>query len=230
MNYFISYVLLFIAFLITIIAQIFVWYSYKKYSKVPNDRGITGYTAARYILDNNDLKDVSIGIVNGYLSDYYDAKKRIVNLSKKNYYTSSIASVSIAMHEAGHALQDKDNYIFMRVRASLIKVVNYSTYAGYIAIILGILFSYINLIWVGIICECIILLFQLVTLPVEIDASKRALKELDYAHFLSSKELKKGRVVLTSAALTYVASVCTSLIEILRLTSIFIRKGKGNKL
>ncbi len=222
--YFISYGLTFIALIITVAAQAFVSSSYKKYSKVKNERGLTGYDAARYILDNNGLQDVSIGEVNGYLSDHYDPRKKQVNLSRNIYYGTSIASVSVACHECGHAIQDKDNYIFMRIRASLVPVVNFSSYAGYFAIVLGVLFSAINLIWIGIILEVVIFLFQLITLPVEIDASKRALKELDYSHFLTSKELKKGKIVLTAAALTYVASVTTALIQILRLILLFGRR------
>lgn len=215
--YFISYGLTFIALIITLLAQAFVSSSYRKYSKIRNKRNLTGYEAARYILDKNELENVKIFETKGHLSDHYDPTKKIVKLSSEVYHNDSIGAVSVACHECGHAIQDKENYTFMRIRTSLVPFVNFSSYAGYIAIVLGVLFSSVNLIWLGIIAELVILLFQLITLPVEINASKRALKELDYAHFFDSSELKQGKVMLGAAAMTYVAGVATTLIQILRL-------------
>ncbi len=222
--YFIVYGLTLIAFIITIAAQFFVNSTYNKYAKVKNERNLTGREAARYILDKNGLEDVEVVEVSGYLTDHYDPKKLEVRLSKNNYNGTSIASVSVACHECGHAIQDKEKYLFMRIRAKLVPIVNFSSYAGYLAIVLGLLFGAINLIWLGIILEVVILLFQLITLPVEINASSRALKELDYAHFFTSNELKSGKKVLTAAAMTYVASVATTLIQILRLILMFNRR------
>lgn len=222
--YFISYGLTFIALIITLLAQIYVSSSYNKYSRVKNKRNITGYDAARYVLDKNGLESLKILETRGNLTDHYDPIRKVIKLSSEVYHNDSIGAVAVACHECGHAIQDKENYVFMRIRASLVPVVNFSSYAGYFAIVLGILFSSINLIWLGIIAEIIILLFQLVTLPVEIDASKKALKELDYAHFLDSNELKQGKTMLTAAALTYVASVATTLIQILRLILLFGRR------
>ncbi len=222
--YLISYGLTFLALFITLVAEIFVNSAYKKYSKIRNDRGITGKDAARSLLDKNGLTDVKVEPVGGYLSDYYDPRNKTVHLSRSNYEGTSIASVSVACHECGHALQDRDGFLFMRMRAALVPIVNFSSQAGYIAILLGCFFGLFDLIWLGIIAEVVILLFQLITLPVEIDASKRALKELDYAHFFNSKELKKGKVVLAAAAMTYVASVATTVIQVLRLILIFGRR------
>lgn len=222
--YFITYGLTFIALIITSFAQVFVTSSYNKYSKIKNKRNITGYEAARYILDKNALNNIDIIETKGYLTDHYDPSKKIIKLSSPVYHHDTIGSVAVACHECGHAIQDKENYSLMRIRATLIPVVNFSSYAGYIAIILGIFFSATNLIWLGILAEVIILLFQLITLPIEINASKRALKELDYAHLLDSNELKQGRTMLTAAALTYVASIATTLIQILRLILIFGRR------
>ena len=222
--YFVNYGLTMLATLITVLAQMFVSGSYSKYSKVGNTRGISGKEAARYVLDKNGLSDIDVVEVSGYLTDHYDPKNKVVRLSSNIYNGNSIASVSVACHECGHAIQDKDGYFFMRIRSSLVPIVNFSSYAGYIAIVLGLLASSLNLIWIGIILEMIILLFQIVTLPVEVDASKRALKELDYAHFLNSDELKQGKVMLTSAALTYVASVANALLQILRLILLFGRR------
>lgn len=222
--YTISYGLTFVAFLITIIAQGFVSGSYSKYSKVKNTNGITGCEVARRILDKNGLSDVDIVEVSGYLSDHYDPRNKVIRLSSNIYGGSSIASVSVASHECGHAIQDKEGYLFMRIRSSLVPIVNFSSYAGYVAIMLGIFASSFNLIWIGIILEMVILLFQIVTLPVEINASKRALKEVEGMQLLNDTELNQGRMMLISAALTYVASVANTLLQILRLILLYGRR------
>lgn len=224
--YFIVYGLTIISLLITIIAQIFVNSSYKKYLKVKNDRNITGHDAARYILDKHNLKDIKVVETTGYLTDHYDPKNKVIKLSQNVYHGSSIASVSVACHECGHAIQDSENYFFLRVRSKLVPVINFSSYAGYFAILFGCIFGSLNLIWLGILAEILILMFQIITLPVEIDASKRALKELDYAHFFNSKELKQGHTVLTAAAMTYVASIATTLIQVLRLILVYGRRDR----
>lgn len=225
MNYlFIVYGLTYIALFITIAAQVFISSSYSKYSKIRNEREITGYEAARYLLDKNGLDYIKVVETKGYLTDHYDPENKIIKLSTDVFNGNSIASVSVACHECGHAIQDKENYVFMRVRAALVPFVNFSSYVGYFAIVLGCFFGFFNLIRIGILTEIIILLFQLVTLPVEIDASHRALNELDYAHLFSSKELKQGKTMLIAASLTYVASVISTIIQILRLVLMFGRK------
>ena len=224
MDYFVVYGLTYLALFITLGSQILINARYQKYSKVKNIRNITGLETARMILDKNGLQNVKVVITNGILTDHYDPKNKIIRLSSEIYNDSSIASVSVASHECGHAIQDKEGYKFLRIRASLVPFVNFSSYAGYIAIILGCLFGYFNLIWIGIIFELVILLFQIVTLPVEINASKRALKELDNTHILNSNELRQGKKVLVSAALTYIASVATTIIQILRLILMFRRR------
>lgn len=221
MDYFIVYGLTIISLIITLGAQIFVNSSYSKYKKVKNERGLTGSEAARYLLDKHGLSDVKVEKTSGYLSDHYDPRSKTVRLSEDNYNYASISAVSVACHECGHAIQDKEGYIFMRMRASLLPITNFASMAGYFAILLGCIFGAFNLIWLGILCEVVILLFQLITLPVEFDASRRALRELDYAHFFNSRELSSGKRVLTAAALTYVASVATALIQILRLVLMF---------
>ncbi|MGN1358145.1 MAG: zinc metallopeptidase [Bacilli bacterium] len=222
--YFVVYGLTFISLIITLLAQFFVSSSYSKYKKVKNERNLTGKEAARYLLDKHNLNDIKVVETSGYLTDHYDPSKRVIRLSSDVYRGTSIASVSVACHECGHAIQDKENYLFLRIRSKLVPLVNFSSYAGYVAIVLGCLFGSLNLIWVGIIAELVILLFQLITLPVEIDASKRAMKELDYSHFFNSEELKQGKTMLIAAALTYVASVVTTLIQILRLILMFGRR------
>lgn len=224
MEYFIMYGLTFIAMIITIGAQCFVSGSYGKYSKIKNDRNITGYEAARLVLDKNGLDDIKVVETSGYLTDHYDPSNKVIRLSSNVYKNASIGAVAVACHECGHAIQDKENYSFLRFRSFLVPFVNFSSYAGYLALLVGMLFGSLNFIWLGIGLECVILLFQIITLPVEINASKRALRELDYSHMLNSNELSGGRTMLTAAALTYVASITTSLIQILRLILMFGRK------
>lgn len=215
------YLLTILAFLITITAQIFVNGSYSKTRKIKNKHNLTGEEVARTILDKNGLRNVQIEEVHSTLGDHYDPTTKAVRLSSDIYHNTSIASASVAAHECGHAIQDKDDYTFLRIRHALIPIVNFSSYAGYIAIVIGCIFSSINLIWVGILMEIIILLFQLVTLPVEFNASSRALKQLEELNLLEKSEIKYSRKMLGAAAMTYVASVAAAVLEILRLLLIF---------
>lgn len=213
--------LLIISLFITLGAQAYINSNYSKYSKVNSNNNLKGSEVARLILDSNGLTNIEVVEVNGYLSDHYDPKKKRVALSSSNYNSSSIAGVSVAAHECGHAIQDKENYSFMRLRASLVPITNLSSYAGYIAILLGIILGALDFIWIGIALEGVILLFQIITLPVEFNASQRALRELEKYNLLNNQEISQGKKVLTSAALTYVASVATTLIQIFRLILIF---------
>ena len=222
------YALAFISIIITVGAQIYIKSSYAKYSKVPSKKGLTGEKTARLILDKNGLKNGKIEKVSGYLSDHYDPGAKCVRLSADNYEGTGIANVSVAAHECGHAIQDKDNYSFMRLRHSLVPIVNLSSKAGYVAILLGCILGFLGLVWIGILCEVVILLFQLVTLPVEIDASSRALKKIKEYEVLDNNELSGGKTMLTAAALTYVASVASTIIEIFRLILIYGRRNDRN--
>lgn len=220
-DYIIYYGITIITLIITLAAQAFISASYNKYKKIKVKKGITGAEAARTILDKHGLDKIYVVETKGNLTDHYDPNRKVIRLSSDVYNLESIASVLVAAHECGHAIQDKDNYTFLRIRSKLVPLVNFSSYAGYIAILIGVLASAMNLIWTGIILEAIILLFQIITLPVEFDASKRALKEVEDLELLSKEELKDGKVVLTSAALTYVASVLTAILELLRLILIY---------
>ena len=222
----IVYGLSFIAFIITSFSQAYITSTYKKYSLVNNNTGMTGREIARKILDNNGLKNVEVVSVSGYLSDHYDPSSKVVRLSKSNYDEASISSVSVAAHECGHAIQDKENYYFLRLRVSLVPIVNFSSYAGYLAIVIGCFTGIFGIIKLGLLLECVILLFQVITLPVEIDASKRALSEVKKNRYLDEKEYDSGKKVLIAAALTYVASVATALIQILRLVLVYGRRDK----
>lgn len=215
--YDLGYILMLLSILITLIAQVFITISYSKYKKIKNIRGLTGAEVAREILHNHALDNVYVTETRGYLSDHYDPTRKVIRLSKDIYNGTSIASVSVAAHEVGHAIQDKEGYSFMKFRSAIFPVVSFSSKAGYIAILIGLIFGLANLIWIGIGLEIIILLFQLVTLPVEFNASSRALNEIEKNNFLTKKEYSGGKAMLVAAAFTYVASVLTTLIEIFRL-------------
>lgn len=213
-----------ISFIIVSAAQGYIRSSYSKYSKVKNNGNLTGKEAALKILKANNMNNVKVEEVSGFLSDHYDPKTKTVRLSTNNHNDSSVAAVSIAAHECGHAIQDKTGYFMLRLRAALVPVVNLSSKAGYLIITIGLVANMFKLIWLGIIFEMAILLFQLVTLPVEINASKRAMVQIKELGLLNGKEVDQGRTMLISAALTYVASVASALTNILQLILVYGRK------
>lgn len=219
------YGILIISLIITLSAQAFVSMTYSKTKKIKNINNLTGADVARQILDKNGLSKVQVVETPGSLSDHYDPRSKVVRLSSEVYHSPSIASVAVAAHECGHAIQDKDGYIFMNIRSAIVPLVNFASYAGYIAIVIGFMASAMNLVWIGIIMECIILLFQMITLPVEFNASSRALKQIKELNFLEKKEYRKGRKMLTAAAMTYVASVATTVLEIFRLVLMANRRN-----
>lgn len=218
------YMFLIITLFITIGSQIYLNSTYKRCEKIASNKGMKGADVARKILDKNDLKSIKLEENDGFLSDHYDPKKKIVSLSDSIYGEASIASVSVAAHECGHALQDKDGYAFLRFRSMIFPVVNIASKAGYVAILIGFIAGAIHFILLGIICEAVILFFQLITLPVEFNASKRGLKQLVDLEIVDKSELSNCRKMLVAAALTYVASVATSALEILRLVMILRRR------
>ena len=210
-------ILAIIVIIIPLIAQIGVSSNYQKYKRVKNTKELTGYDVARKILDENGLGDIYIVETRGELTDHYDPTKRVVRLSSDIYHGKTIAAMSVAAHECGHAIQDKEGYTFMRIRSAIFPIVNVATSISYWIILLGFLFELLDLIYIGIALTCLGLLFQIVTLPVEFDASKRAgvfLKEYNLATEDESKGVKK---MLGAAAMTYVAGVLASALQILRL-------------
>ena len=223
MEFFIVYGLVIISLLITLGAQAFVSTSYSKYSKINNMKGLTGSEVARLILDKHGLQDVKVVSTSGNLSDHYDPKSKVVRLSTGIYEKSTVASVAVACHECGHAIQHKEGYTFLRIRSSMVPFVNFCSYAGYLAILIGSIFSAFGLIWAGIFAEVVILLFQLITLPVEFDASSRALKKIEEYGIVTKEELKYCKKMLRSAALTYVAGVTASFLQVLRLVLMYRR-------
>ena len=219
-----TYVLVLIGFIITLVAQFFVNSSYKKYKKVNTKSGLQGFEVARRILDSNGLNNVDIVETQGELTDHYDPERKVVRLSSDIYHGATIASSSVAAHECGHAVQDKEGYFFLRLRASLVPLVNFSSKAGYIALMIGLLFGWLELAWFGIFLELAILFFQLITLPVEFDASRRAANFLKREALVEKSEQEGSKKMLNAAAMTYVASVVSTLLQILRLVLLVSRR------
>ena len=212
----ISYdLLIWIGLIITVISQLLIKITYSKYQKEENKQRLTGFDVARQILDKNGLKDILVLETSGYLTDHYDPTKKVVKLSTDIYHGTTISSASVAAHECGHAIQDKENYTPMRIRSKIIPTVNLFTKLGYLSIIIGAIFDY-RLMIIGVILLLSILLFQIITLPVEFNASIRALKQIENLNLLTESERTGAKKVLTAAAFTYVASVLTTLLQILR--------------
>ena len=216
-----------VAMLITGGAQAYISYNYKKYKQVSVKSNKSGYDVAREILDKNGLSKVLIIETQGELTDHYDPSKKVVKLSHDIYHGQTVAAVSVASHECGHAIQDKNGYTFLRFRNSIVPIVNLASKLGYVVLMIGIFATLTKLVWVGIAMEGVILLFQLVTLPVEFNASSRALKLIKEYHIVTEDEHYGAKKMLTSAALTYVAGVLSAIMEILRLVLMFT--GRDNR-
>jgi len=207
--------LIWLGLIITLLSQVFIKITYSKYQKQENKKKLTGFDVARQILDKNNLQDILVLETSGSLTDHYDPTKKVIKLSTDIYYGTTISSAAVAAHECGHAIQDKESYKPMQIRSKIVPTVNLFTKLGYLAIIIGAIFSYI-LMKIGVILLLSILLFQLITLPVEFNASHRALKQIDNLNLLSDNEIKGAKSVLKAAAFTYVASVLSTLMQILR--------------
>lgn len=212
-----TYILVIIGSIITLIAQTFVTSNYNKYKQRGNNLGITGSEVARKILDYNGLRDVKVVETAGTLTDHYDPTKKSVNLSTDIYKDTSIASIAVAAHECGHAIQDKVGYVFLRIRHILVPTVNLCSKIGYVVIFIGLLFGTFKLAMVGLLLLGAILLFQLVTLPVEFNASKRAMVQLRELNLTNEIDQNGVNSMLGAAAMTYVASLASTLLQLLRL-------------
>lgn len=203
------------------IAQILVSVNYNKYGNIENEKNLSGFETARKILDKNGLKDIYVVETKGYLTDHYDPKRKVVRLSSNVYHNKSVSSIAIAAHECGHAIQDKENYLYLRFRSLIFPIVSFATSFSYFIIFLGVMMEAFNLIWLGIACVGSGLVFQIITLPVEIDASKRAKIEIDKYNLASKEEQEGVSKMLTAAASTYLAGILSSALELLRLILIF---------
>lgn len=210
-------ILLFAAIGLTIYAQIKVRSTFRKYSKIRGSFGLTGSQVARYILDKNGLYNVRIEHVHGELSDHYDPRAKVVRLSDSVYGSTSLAAVAVAAHEVGHAIQDANDYSFLRFRHALVPLVNFTSRFTWILILAGLFFNMTGMLDLGIIFFSLAVLFQVITLPVEFNASKRALSELRTYELVADNEIVGSKKVLSAAALTYVAAMIYSVIELLHL-------------
>lgn len=213
--------LIFIALGISIWAQFRVKGTFNRYAEIQAISGITGYEAARRMLDANGLHDVPIEPVQGALTDHYDPIHRVVRLSEPVYYESSISAISVACHEVGHAIQHQQSYPMLVLRHRMFPLVNLTSGAAPFLIIAGLLFQWSNLLLVGIVFFSAAVLFQLVTLPVEFNASNRARELMVSEGFITNEEERGVAKVLNAAALTYVAAALISLLELLKFIMIF---------
>ena len=212
--------MLLIIIFLPIIAQLKIKGTYNKYMKVKNESELTGAEAAKMILKKNGLSNVNVYETSGTLTDYYDPRKKMVVLSSDIYNSKSVSSIAVAAHECGHAIQDKENYKFLRFRSALVPIVNFTSRIASIFIIFGFIFEALDLLDVGIICLLVGLLFQLVTLPVEFNASARAKNQIEICGIVSNKEKSGVKQVLSAAAFTYVAGFIAEALQILRLVLI----------
>ena len=212
-----------IAILIPLMAQIYVSTSYSKFRVVKNGKGLTGLDTAKKILEANGLGDLYVVETKGKMTDHYDPTRKTVRLSTEVFHGDSVASLAIAAHECGHAIQDKDGYFFMRLCSFIYPVVNLGTTFAYVLLIIGAILEMYNLIMLAIALYGLGLVFQLITLPVEIDASKRALNNLNELGLTDNTDASGASRMLRAAAYTYVAGVLSSALEIIRLLAIFGR-------
>jgi len=217
-----SYLLIIIGLAISMWASWYVNHNFKKYDQFTSHRGKSGADAARYILDSAGLQDIQINKVSGNLTDNYNPGDKTLNLSESTYDSTSVAAIGVAAHECGHAIQDQTSYAPMRVRAALVPAVNLGSNASIPLIIIGALLGMNHtLITIGIWLFALVVLFQVVTLPVEFNASGRAIKILGSGDILDSDEVPMVKQVLFAAALTYVAAAISTALQLLRLILIF---------
>jgi len=200
--------------------------AYSTYQKIKAKSNLSGVEVARKILDANGLQHVHVLETTGTLTDHYDPSKKVVKLSKEIFNGDSIAAISVAAHECGHAIQDKENYTFMRLRAFFVPIVNLVSYLGYFSIIISLLAGILMYLKLGILILVVTLIFQLITLPVEFDASKKAKKQLIKLEITTKEENNGVDAMLDAAANTYVASVLSTIINILRLVTMLNRNDR----
>ncbi|RST73650.1 Zn-dependent protease [Siminovitchia acidinfaciens] len=208
-------------------AQFKVKNTYKKYSKVATVDGMPGAEVARKILDSNGLYEVQVKETPGVLSDHYNPMSKTVHLSSDNYHRASVAGAAVAAHEVGHAIQDQQGYAALRFRHALVPVANISSNLAWIFIIIGLISTaFSSMLLIGILLMAAGVLFQLVTLPVEFNASSRAMDQMVSLGLISNREERDARKVLNAAAMTYVAAAAVAVLELLRLILIFVNRDE----
>lgn len=215
------------ALLIGLVAQLYVKSKYSRWSQVQNRAGMTGTQVAQRLMERHGMYDLQLKGVPGQLTDHYDPRKKVLALSQGIAQQPSVASMAITAHEMGHAQQDKDNYLPMRLRSALVPVVNIGSSLGWIMIMLGLVLQISGLAWMGVIAFSAGVVFTVATLPVELNASRRALAMLTSSGMIMNQDEEKGvRQVLNAAALTYVAAIITSLLQLLYFTSLVGGRGR----
>ncbi len=213
------------ALLLTAYAQMKINSTYNKYSQIPSRRGMTGADVARYILNQNGLYDIPIERTGGHLSDHYDPRTRVVRLSPDVYHGTSLAALGVAAHEVGHAVQHDTGYLPLYVRNTIIPATQIGSYAAVPLFLIGLFMSSESLVSIGIMLFAAIVFFQLVTLPVEFNASRRAIATLGGEGILDASELDGTKKVLSAAAMTYLAAALMAVMQLVRLVVI---AGLGN--
>lgn len=228
-SYWLYIVLVVPAFIVSMVAQLRVQSTYRRMSKITNTSGYTGAQAAAAVLRFYGISNVSIEVTSGKLSDHYDPRSNVIRLSQEVFYGSSIASVGIACHEAGHAAQHAEGYLPIKIRNAIIPVCNIGSYLGIPIAFFGYFLGFEPLVLIGLGLYSLIAVFQLATLPVEFNASIRAVKVIDETGLLRSEnEMNGAKKVLRAAAMTYVAALAVTLANILRFAILFLGRGKRN--
>ncbi len=222
-----TYILIIIGLLISMAASGYVQSTYNKYDQVSSQRGYTAAEVCRVILDTAGLQDVRIEAIQGELTDHYSPNEKVLRLSDSTRNSDSVAAIGVAAHEAGHAIQDQESYVPMRLRAALVPVVNIGQTISIPILLIGVLFgANQTLINIGIILFASALVFQIVTLPVEFNASSRAMNILEGQQVLIGEEVDQARTVLRAAAMTYVAGAIATFLSVLRLVLLFGGGGR----
>ena len=212
-----TYVLVLIGAAICAVASLNVNSTFRKYSKFSNRRQMTGRDAAAYILQHEGIHDVRIEHISGSLSDHYSPGEKVLRLSDSVYGSTSVAAIGVAAHECGHAVQHQRGYFPLRLRSLSVPMANFGSMLSWPLILIGLLMGYMGLARLGVFLFAFVVLFQLITLPVEFDASHRAMAILSESNLLQQEELQGAQKVLTAAALTYVAALFSSILQLLRL-------------
>ena len=216
-----TYFLVLIGLVISMMAQANITSKFNKYSKIRSKRGMTGAEAAQMVLNYNNYRDISIKRIPGSLSDYFNPMTKEVALSDTSFHDSSIASLAVALHEIGHVIQFKEGYVPLKVKSYMVPAVNFGSRLSFPILLAGVFLSQQKLITIGLALFSLTLLFQIITLPVEFDASRRAIVALERTHILDESEIPGAKDMLRSAALTYVAATLATALQLLRLFLLF---------
>ncbi len=214
-------ILFILGIIVVVYAQSHIMKTYHETMRIRNHKMLSGQEVARRILDTNGLEDIYVVQVSGELTDHYDPGRNVIRLSNHVFQDDSIASLAVAAHECGHAIQKKEGYLFYRLRSALVPVVNLVSYLGYFVIIISAFAGITAYLLLGILMLLATLIFQLVTLPVEIDASKRGMREIERLNLAQKEEMPNIANMLKAAAMTYVASLASTILNLLRLIFIY---------